>query len=93
MAQQAPYEVTDTVTDIASAYGPGRYLAQLSRFIETPHGVLYATAVTAPADDAAYFRANLSNPLFEFSTTTGMPTWCKTSEAGLTLTVAVAQIG
>ena len=48
MAQQAPYEVTDTPTDIASAYGPGRYLAQLSRFIQTPHGVLFATSASAP---------------------------------------------
>lgn len=93
MAQQTPYTVTDVATDIAAAYGPGRYLAQLPDFAETPHGVLYATAMTAPADDAAYFRCNLSAPLFEFSTVSGLPTWCKTSAAGLTLTVAVAQIG
>lgn len=78
MAQQAPYEVTDTPTDIASAYGPGRYLAQLSRFIQTPHGVLFATSASAPTDDDAYFRCNLSEPLFEFSSVSGLPTWVKT---------------
>ena len=93
MAQQEPFEVTNVAQDIASAYGPGRYLAQLSRFAETPHGVLYATSAPAPTDDDAYFRCNLSAPLFEFSSVSGLPTWVKTSAPGLTFTLAVAQIG
>jgi hypothetical protein len=91
--QQTHFTVTDTPADIATIYLPGRYLAQLATFAETPHGVLYATAMTAPPDDPDYFRCNLSAPLFEFSTVAGLPTWVKTSAPGLTFTLAVAQIG
>jgi hypothetical protein len=90
--QQAHFDVTNTPADIAAVYPAGTYLAQLAAYIETPHGVLYATATHAPADDADYFRANLNGPLFQFSAGTGTPTWVKTSLPGLTFTLAVARL-
>ena len=65
--QQAHFDVSDVPADIAAGYPAGTYLAQLAAYVETPHGVLYATATTPPADDADYYRANLSGPLFQFS--------------------------
>ena len=90
--QQAHFAVHDQPADIAAVYPAGTYLAQLAAYVETPHGVLYATATTPPADDADYYRANLSGPLFTFHAGSGVPTWVKTSLTGLTFTLAVARV-
>lgn len=91
--QQAHFTVTDSPADIAASYSPGTYLAQLATIADGAAGVLYGTAMTAPTDDADYFVANSINPLFQFSSGTGTPTWCKASAPGLSFTLAVAQLG
>ena len=91
--QQDHFTVTDQAQDISAVYPAGTYLAQATVYAEGSEGILYATAVTAPVVDADFFRANTANPLFQFTAGSGIPTWVKSSLAGLTLTLAVAQIG
>ena len=90
--QQPHFTVTDTPADIAASYPPGTYLAQMQELSEGAAGVRYATSTAAPADDADYFVANSLNPLFQFSSGTGTPTWVKAWPNGFTYTLAVAQL-
>ena len=90
--QQAHFPVTDVPQDIAAVYPAGTYLAQLATIADGAAGVLYATATTPPQFDVDYFVANSVNPLFQFTAGSGTPTWVKSSAAGLTFTLAVAQL-
>ena len=80
--------MTDTPQDLATAYGPGRYIAQVQGLAEEA-GVLYASAVTAPVDDAAYFHAP-SQTFFTFCVDGETHTWVKVFVAGTERTLAVA---
>ena len=91
--QQPHFDVTDAPQDLSAFYPAGQYLAQLATIADGSAGVLYGTATTPPADDADFFVCNSVSPLFIFHSGTGTPTWCKTSAPGLTLTLAVAQLG
>ena len=97
MAQVPHFPVTDTPSDItagAAALVAGCYVAQVVASLAEigDQSVLYATATSAPADDADYFRAGLGKFFtFEVDPTTPLPTWCKTSLPGLQIPIALAK--
>ena len=90
---QVPHvEVTDTATDITAGLADGCYVGQIAATLADigDQAVLYASAETAPADDADFFRAGFGG-FFSFTVGDDQPaTWVKTSMAGLTVPVALA---
>lgn len=94
MAQVPHIEAGDTPTDISAGVADGCYVAQVAAGLAEigDQAVLYATAETAPTDDADYFRAGYGE-FFTFTVGDDQPaTWVKTSMPGLTVPVALARV-
>ena len=76
MAQQMPFEVTDTAGNLSAAYPAGQYIAQ-AQGQRGGIGILYATGAAPPADDSAYFSSR-ANEYFTFPGGPDVtPTWAK----------------
>ena len=79
MAQQQPFNVTDTPSNLSAAYPAGQYIAQ-AQGQEGGIGILYATGAAAPADDSAYFSSR-ANEYFTFPGGPDVtPTWVKVAD-------------
>ena len=77
--------------DISEGLAPGRYLAQ-PRSGLGEIGALYATAAAAPASDADYFSANGGRSFVFDAGPDVLPTWCKSEDAAVPVTVALAKV-
>ena len=89
--QLAHIEIGDTATDLTLRLGNGCYLCQVSSSPDDV-GVLYASAATAPSDDADYFGAR-GHEFFTFNVGPGEPkTWCKSGLAASSFTLALALV-
>ena len=89
MAQAAHIEVGETPVDLTAGLTAGCYVAQVRDFGDTV--LLYATAETAPADDADYFLA-AGRSYFTFVAGLDVaPTWARSAVSGQVATVALAR--
>ena len=94
MPQLAHVDVGDTPVDLTDGLAAGCYIGQVASrsAVMGDEALLYATAETAPADSADWFRASVRE-FFMFTVGDDTPTtWAKSSAAGLVVPVALALI-
>lgn len=91
MVQFPSLAIGDTPVDLTDGLNDGYYRAQVDPLAED-EGVLWATAASAPADDADYFQASGGEYFtFEVLGSATVPTWAKTSLPGRTFALKLAR--
>ena len=94
MAQVPHIEATNVPADIAANLAAGCYVGQVAASLAEVgnQALLFATADQPPASDADYFRATYGEFFSFVAGGDALPTWIKTSMAGLSVPVALAML-